>query len=121
MQVFLFFGWLKKPVFRQGRGTMKRRMTWIAACLIMAAFLCLCCLSAGVAEDVYVENEWNFVDQSMDVSQGIPANATGVLDRIKRKGVLRLPWSPILFRRNSLILPKKDRNSTWVQTLSWPS
>ena len=73
---------------------MKRRMKRIATSLMLAAFFCVFCLPVSMAEDVYVENEWNFVDQSMDVSQGIPDNATGVLDRIKRKGVLRVATEP---------------------------
>ena len=92
---------------------MKRRMTWTAACLIMAAFLCLCGLTAGMGEEVYVENEWNFVDQSMDVSQGIPANATGVLDRIKRRGVLRVATEPY-FVPQEFIDPTKEGQEQYV-------
>jgi len=38
----------------------------------------------------YVENEWNFVDQSMDVNGGIPSDASGVLAEIMRRGTLRV-------------------------------
>ena len=41
-----------------------------------------------------MENEYNFVDGSMDVTGGIPDNASGVLDRIRRKGVLRVATEP---------------------------
>ena len=61
---------------------------------MLAGIFCLCCLPAACAEDVYVENEWNFVDQSMDVSHGIPDSATGVLDRIRRRGALRVATEP---------------------------
>ncbi len=48
----------------------------------------------AAAESYYVENEWNYVDGSIDSNHGIPANATGVLDRIRRKGVLRVATEP---------------------------
>ena len=44
----------------------------------------------AAAEQHYVENEWNFVEESMDVSGGIPPEASGVLGRIARNGVLRV-------------------------------
>ena len=58
--------------------------------------LCICCLVlSALAEDtVYVENEWGFVDQSLDISKGIPDDASGVLDRIRRTGVLRVATEP---------------------------
>ena len=56
------------------------------------------CFSAAVypasSEMYYVENEWNYVDGSMDAKHGIPENATGVLERIRRKGVLRVATEP---------------------------
>lgn len=68
-----------------------------AACLALAAVCCFC-LFVSAAEDgeetAYVENEWNFVDKSMDVSNGIPGDAAGVLDRIRRNGVLRVATEP---------------------------
>ena len=86
---------------------MKRQMTRSVICLVLAGIFCLCCLPAAGAEDVYVENEWNFVDQSMDISQGIPANATGVLDRIKRRGLLRVATEPF-FAPQEFIDPEKQ-------------
>lgn len=53
--------------------------------------------AAGLVESwdqIYVENEWNYADGSMDISGGIPDNATGVMDRIKRTGVLRVATEP---------------------------
>jgi polar amino acid transport system substrate-binding protein len=45
-----------------------------------------------------VENELNYVQESMDPSGGIPTDASGVLARIKEKGVLRVAtdgdWPP---------------------------
>ena len=48
------------------------------------------CSSAAAEEQSFVENEWNFVDGSMDISGGIPETANGVLARIKERGVLRV-------------------------------
>lgn len=63
----------------------RRTLAWILA---MAAFLCA---AAAPAEDIqYVENTLNYVDGSMDVSDGIPDDAVGVLARIREKGVLRI-------------------------------
>ena len=46
------------------------------------------CFGAAVypasSEIYYVENEWNYVDGSMDAKHGIPENATGVLERSLR-------------------------------------
>ena len=92
---------------------MKRRMTRTVICLMLTGIFCLCGLAAAWAEDVYVENEWNFVDQSMDVSKGIPANATGVLDRIKRKGVLRVATEPY-FAPQEFIDPDKEGQEQYV-------
>ena len=59
------------------------------------------------AEFYYVENEWNYVDGSMDVSHGIPESATGVMDRIRRKGVLRVATEPF-FAPQEFIDPEKE-------------
>ena len=72
------------------------RITRLIVFLLAAAVLCASA-SLGAAESegrIYVENEWNFVDGSMDVTHGIPENAAGVLDRIRRKGVLRVATEP---------------------------
>ena len=42
----------------------------------------------------YIENEWNYVDGSMDVSKGIPETATGRLARIRALGKLTVATSP---------------------------
>lgn len=64
--------------------------------ILITAIVLYCCAFSGVsaAEGNYVENEKNFVDESMDVTHGIPENATGVLDRIRRSGVLRVATEP---------------------------
>ena len=45
-------------------------------------------------ELLYTENEWGFVEMSMDISGGIPENAEGVLARIRERGVLRVATEP---------------------------
>lgn len=42
----------------------------------------------------YVRNEWNFIDQSMDISKGIPEDAGGVLGRIRDRRTLRVATEP---------------------------
>lgn len=59
--------------------------------LAVAAALCVLAAGAAMAETArYAENEWNFVDESMSTAAGIPRDATGVLGRILRNGVLRV-------------------------------
>ena len=74
---------------------MKSQRFCKIVCLItgMVLLFCMPFLQAK-AEFYYVENEWNYVDGSMDISRGIPENATGVMDRIRRKGVLRVATEP---------------------------
>lgn len=69
------------------------RMLAILTAVMLAA---LSVLTACVAEEapLYVENEWNFVDVSMDISNGIPENATGRLARIRDTGRLTVATSP---------------------------
>ena len=99
---------------RRGENPMKRQFFRTAVSLILGAALCCCaCLSWAGAEDVYVENEWNFVDGSMDVNHGIPENATGVLDRIARKGVLRVATEPY-FAPQEFIDPDKAGQSQYA-------
>ena len=45
-------------------------------------------------EDLYVENNWNFVEESMDISGGIPENAVGRLEKIRQAGVLTVATEP---------------------------
>ena len=74
---------------------MKKLCFRAAVSLAAAVVLCLCCIIVPAAtESYYVENEWNYVDGSSDTSHGIPADVTGVLERIKRKGVLRVATEP---------------------------
>ncbi len=68
-----------------------------ASVLFAAAVFILLLFPAGnaAAESVqYKENEWNFVDGSMDVSGGIPETAAGRLARIRSLGKLTVATSP---------------------------
>lgn len=67
-----------------------RRILWAWLCA-----LCLLCAAAAAegGADYYAENEWNFVEQAMDVSGGIPESASGALAQIQRRGVLRVAMS----------------------------
>ena len=86
----------------------QNRMKRLAVFLLTAALLCVWMgmTAAEEADQIYVENEWNYVDGSMDVRHGIPDNATGVLDRIRRKGVLRVATEPY-FAPQEFIDPEK--------------
>ena len=74
----------------------KPRMKPALAILIAAAVLCLAGgpVSGICEEAVYTVNEWNYVEGSMDISGGIPADASGVLARIQERGVLRVATEP---------------------------
>lgn len=93
---------------------MKRQFLRATVSLILGAALCFCCLPDPVcAETVYLENEWNYIDASIDVKHGIPENATGVLGRIRRKGVLRVATEPY-FAPQEFIDPDKTGQNQYV-------
>lgn len=76
-----------------------RRKAWRVTIAVAALIALLAGAALGaVAEDgeaaPYVENEWNFVDGSMDATRGIPADAVGALARIRDAGVLRVATEP---------------------------
>ena len=57
--------------------------------------LCLCAALATAEEATqYVENQWDYVDGSMDISEGIPEDALGALARIREAGKLRVATEP---------------------------
>ncbi len=71
----------------------RRRFLRLMA-LILAGAMLLCAGAACEEAAQYVENEWNYVDGSMDVSNGIPENAGGRLQRIRESGRLTVATEP---------------------------
>ncbi len=72
---------------------MIKRWLVMTACLFTALIFVLDCAAAWDQSGWY-ENEWNYVSDSMDVSEGMPRDATGVLGRIQRNGTLRVAVDP---------------------------
>jgi len=64
----------------------------IAAAILILVLLPACAATAETLQ--YKENEWNYVDGSMDVSGGIPETAAGRLARIRSLGKLTVATSP---------------------------
>lgn len=50
--------------------------------------------SGSNADSQYHENKWNFVEDSMDISGGIPEDVYGRLSLIRERGVLRVVTEP---------------------------
>ena len=76
-------------------GMMKKRRVFFAWFMtLLLSVICPGCIAmAGEALD-YSENGLNYVEESMDVSHGIPEDALGVLLRIRQNGVLRVATEP---------------------------
>lgn len=83
--------------------------------LLAAVFLAACPPGGVRAEEgsPFVENEWNFVEESMDVSKGIPETANGVLARIRETGVLRVATEPY-FSPQEFIDPALEGQAQYV-------
>ena len=62
--------------------------------LALGLLAALAWVYACAEEQVYFKNAWNFVDGSMDISGGIPADALGRLGRIRDAGRLVVATSP---------------------------
>lgn len=79
---------------------MEKRNLFAWFTVLLLSFVCLAGpVMAGEdpadSDDMeYAENALNYVDESMDVSHGIPDTALGVLLRIKQAGVLRVATEP---------------------------
>ena len=71
---------------------MKRNIA--AFMLVLALMLSFTCGAEDDDTIQYMENEWNFVENAMDISQGIPEDVTGVLGAIRDSGVLRVGTEP---------------------------
>ena len=93
---------------------------WIAR-LAVLALAALAALTPALAESLeddgvearYLENAWNFVDASMDVSAGIPADARGALADIREAGVLRVATEPY-FPPQEFIDPDLEGQDSYV-------
>ncbi|MBR3741943.1 MAG: amino acid ABC transporter substrate-binding protein [Clostridia bacterium] len=85
--------------------------------LFLWFFALLLCFSVSVsaeeAEEIYMENEWNYVDNSMDVSHGIPEDAAGALERIRLRGKLLVAMEPY-FPPQEFIDPSKTGQERYV-------
>ena len=69
----------------------KRRI--IPICLILMLTTAMAAFPAA-AETDWSENEWNYLDMSMDVSNGIPEDAEGRLQMIRQRGKLTVATEP---------------------------
>ena len=70
-------------------------------------------LEDGEADIRFMENEWNYVEVSIDVSAGIPEDASGVLADIREAGVLRVATEPY-FPPQEFIDPELDGQDSYV-------
>ena len=82
---------------------------------LLLALAVLLAVSAAFAETWYVENEWNFVEISMDISGGIPEEATGQLAKIERNGVLRVAMGEDQPAETDLALARKIAEKMGVE------
>ena len=91
------------------RRGMRMLSVLTAAALALGGFFAC----SAAEEGVFIENEWNFVDASMDISGGIPENAGGVLGRIRERGVLRVATEPY-FAPQEFIDPAREGQETFA-------
>lgn len=93
-----------KRTIRSGRS-----LSHTLARIMVMILVTVCLASAAEASEgmVYEENELNYVDGSIDVSNGIPDDAIGVLLRIKQNGVLRVATEPY-FVPQEFIDPERE-------------
>lgn len=82
------------------------------ATLLAVALLAAWCVTAH-AEMIYVENQWNYVDGSIDASHGIPEDATGRLARIRETGRLTVATEPY-FPPQEFIDPAKTGQEQYI-------
>ena len=65
-----------------------------AAGAALAAVVAMSALTMGTLAEEFVENEYGYVSEAMDVSNGIPDNAGGRLAKIKEAGKLTVATEP---------------------------
>lgn len=92
----------------------KRTAFALVLALLMAAPWCAALSEDGDVDEVlYMENEWNYVEGSMDISAGIPEDAEGVLADIRERGVLRVATEPY-FPPQEFIDPSREGQDRYV-------
>ena len=91
------------------RRGMRMLSVLTAAALALGGFFAC----SAAEESAFIENEWNFVDASMDISGGIPENAGGVLGGIRERGVLRVATEPY-FAPQEFIDPAREGQETYA-------
>ncbi|MBR3018487.1 MAG: transporter substrate-binding domain-containing protein [Clostridia bacterium] len=80
-----------------GKSRANRRAAYCPArvmAILIAIWMLLQVNGLASENPLYIENEWNYVDGSMDVSDGIPENAAGRLAKIRSAGKLTVATSP---------------------------
>ena len=91
---------------------MKKNLKKLACMLLVGTLAAGLFTLSSMAEE-FVENEWGFVDGSMDVSNGIPEDAGGRLAKIKEAGVLTVATEPY-FAPQEFIDPSKTGQDQYV-------
>ena len=86
---------------------------WRMGFALALASAMVCCLALPASSQEYVENEYGFVGDSMDVSNGIPEDATGRLAKIKEAGKLTVATEPY-FAPQEFIDPSKTGQDQYV-------
>lgn len=90
-----------------------KKMIRKATGLVLAAAIAAGLAAGSVCAEEYAENEWGFVDVSMDITAGIPDDAEGRLAKIKEAGKLTVATEPY-FAPQEFIDPSKDGQDQYV-------
>lgn len=89
------------------------RLALLVAALMLPVSALAEGLESGEGDTRYMENAWNFVEESMDVSKGIPSDAEGVLVDIRDSGVLRVATEPY-FPPQEFIDPNRTGQESYI-------
>ena len=88
-----------------------KRWLWALLLTVLAGMICLG--AAGEEEALFRENSLNYVEDSMDISGGIPDYAEGVLRKVRESGVLRVATEPY-FPPQEFIDPERSGQDQYV-------
>ena len=91
----------------------QKRFIFLFLTVLLLQVCVVLAVSAQNNEESYVENNWNYVEGSMDISGGIPGNAMGVLESILISGKLRVATEPY-FPPQEFIDPTKSGQEAFV-------